>query len=89
MLSPVEKSRLKWACRRGMLELDVVFMPFFEHEFDSLSEADQQTFIRLLESDDPDLFRWTMGHAVPANHAFAAIIKLILERNQARHDRLE
>jgi hypothetical protein len=34
MLNPSEKSRLKWACRRGMLELDVIFMPFFEHEFD-------------------------------------------------------
>ena len=73
MLSPIEKSRLKWACRRGMLELDVIFMPFFEHEFDSLSEAQQQTFIRLLECEDP---------------AFAAMIPLILERNQARHDSL-
>ena len=73
MLSPVEKSRLKWACRRGMLELDVIFMPFFEHEFDSLSEADQQTFIRLLASDDPDLFKWCMGHGVPADPAFAAM----------------
>ena len=36
MLTPSEKSRLKWACRRGMLELDVIFMPFFEHEFDGL-----------------------------------------------------
>ena len=40
MLNPSEKSRLKWACRRGMLELDVIFMPFFEHEFDGLGEAD-------------------------------------------------
>ncbi|HAU4912655.1 TPA: succinate dehydrogenase assembly factor 2, partial [Aeromonas hydrophila] len=55
MLSPIEKSRLKWACRRGMLELDVIFMPFFEHEFDGLSEAEQQTFIRLLECEDPEL----------------------------------
>jgi len=70
-----------------MLELDVVFMPFFEHEFDSLGEADQQTFIRLLASDDPDLFRWTMGHAVPSDPAFAAMITMILARNQARHDR--
>lgn len=87
MLSPIEKSRVKWACRRGMLELDVIFMPFFEHEFDSLSEGDQQTFIRLLESEDPELFRWSMGHAVPADPAFVAMLTLIRERNQARHDR--
>lgn len=65
MLNPSEKSCLKWACRRGMLELDVIFMPFFEHEFDGLGEAEQRTFIRLLECEDPELFRWCMGHSVP------------------------
>ncbi|MGL5030225.1 MAG: succinate dehydrogenase assembly factor 2 [Aeromonas sp.] len=84
MLSPVERSRLKWACRRGMLELDVIFMPFYENEFDTLSDADQQTFIRLLQSDDPDLFKWCMGHGVPADPAFVAMIALILKRNRAR-----
>lgn len=87
MLSPIEKSRLKWACRRGMLELDVIFMPFFEHEFDSLSDEQQQTFIRLLESDDPDRSSGAWATA-PADPAFAAMIALILERNQARHDSL-
>ncbi|MGL5661461.1 MAG: succinate dehydrogenase assembly factor 2 [Aeromonas sp.] len=84
MLSPVERSRLKWACRRGMLELDVIFMPFYENEFDTLSDADQQTFIRLLQSDDPDLFKWCMGHGVSADPAFVAMIALILKRNRAR-----
>ncbi|MDW1501747.1 succinate dehydrogenase assembly factor 2, partial [Vibrio sp. YT-19(2023)] len=27
MYTPEEKARIKWACRRGMLELDVVIMP--------------------------------------------------------------
>ena len=30
MYTAEEKARIKWACRRGMLELDVVIMPFFE-----------------------------------------------------------
>ena len=65
----------------------MIFIPFYEKEYEAQTAADQQTFIRLLESDDPDLFRWTMGHAVPADPAFVALIKMILERNQARHDR--
>ncbi len=32
-------------------------MPFFEYEYDTLSDADKQLFIRLLENDDPDLFQ--------------------------------
>ena len=30
------KARIHWACRRGMRELDISIMPFFEHEYDSL-----------------------------------------------------
>ena len=54
----------------------------------TLGEAEQRTFIRLLECEDPELFRWCMGHGVPEDPDFAAMIPLILERNQARHDSL-
>ena len=50
------KARIHWACRRGMRELDISIMPFFEYEYDSLSDDDKRLFVRLLESDDPDLF---------------------------------
>ena len=50
------KARIHWACRRGMRELDISIMPFFEHEYDSLSDDEKRIFIRLLECDDPDLF---------------------------------
>lgn len=46
------------------------------------SGAGKSTFI------DPELFRWCMGHGVPEDPDFAAMIPLILERNQARHDSL-
>ncbi|PPS64740.1 hypothetical protein CRX72_03260 [Pantoea sp. BRM17] len=57
-----DKSRVKWACRRGMLELDVSIMPFFHYEYDSLSDEDKRVFVALLKSDDPDLFNWMMDH---------------------------
>ncbi|WP_186825442.1 FAD assembly factor SdhE, partial [Klebsiella pneumoniae] len=34
------KARIHWACRRGMRELDISIMPFFEHEYDTLSDGD-------------------------------------------------
>lgn len=55
-------SRLKWACRRGMLELDVLFMPFVDEAFNELSYEDKELFERLLTCDDPDLWAWIMGH---------------------------
>lgn len=73
-------SRLKWACRRGMLELDVLFMPFVEQAFDDLDEAQQLTFERLLTCDDPDLYAWFMGHQSCDDQELADMISYILGR---------
>jgi len=73
-------ARLKWACRRGMLELDVLFLPFVEQAFDSLNSHQQETFERLLTCDDPDLFAWFMGHQACRDPELADMVKLVLSR---------
>lgn len=78
------KARIHWACRRGMRELDISIMPFFEHEYDLLSEADKQIFVRLLSSDDPDLFNWLMNYGVPKDPELAYMVKFIQMRNKER-----
>lgn len=50
--------RIEWDCRRGMLELDKVIMPFYKQYFDGLSEYKKEVFIRLLASTDLQLFSW-------------------------------
>lgn len=72
--------RLKWACRRGMLELDVLFMPFAENGFEQLSEPDQELFERLLTCDDPDLYAWFMGHQACDDPELRKMIEHILSR---------
>ena len=72
--------RLKWACRRGMLELDVLFMPFAENGFNELSEQQQEVFERMLTCDDPDLYAWFMGHQACDDQAFKQMIEHILSR---------
>ena len=73
-------SRLKWACRRGMLELDVLFMPFVEEAFDDLSYEDQELFEKLLTCDDPDLWAWIMGHEECQEPELVRIIDIIVNR---------
>ena len=80
MFEPKRLARLKWACRRGMLELDVLLLPFVEEAFDSLSYEDQETFERLLTSDDPDLFAWIMGHQKCKDPELAAMVATIVNR---------
>ena len=74
------KQRIRWACRRGMLELDVLFMPFVEEAFDSLSPSQQAVLQRLLEADDPDLFAWFMGHQECKDEQLNSMVQLILDR---------
>lgn len=74
------KQRIRWACRRGMLELDVLFMPFVEEAFDSLSPSQQAVLQRLLEADDPDLFAWFMGHQECKDPELKQMVTLILDR---------
>ncbi|GLQ73763.1 succinate dehydrogenase assembly factor 2 family protein [Vibrio sp. vnigr-6D03] len=84
MYTAEEKARIKWACRRGMLELDVVIMPFFEEQFESLSEQEQKDFVSLLECDDPDLFTWIMGHGRSDNLSHASMIDKVVAYNLSK-----
>ena len=72
--------RLKWACRRGMLELDVLFIPFAESGFLELTEHQQEVFERLLVCDDPDLYAWFMGHQNCDDQELSEMVEHILER---------
>ncbi|QJR82088.1 succinate dehydrogenase assembly factor 2 [Alteromonas pelagimontana] len=80
MFSVKRRARLKWACRRGMLELDVLLMPFVDEAFDDLKDDEKETFERLLTSDDPDLFAWFMGHQKCEDPELAEMVSIIVNR---------
>lgn len=84
MVNTDDKPRIRWACRRGMLELDVIIMPFFEACYDTLSDSDKQDFIAFLESDDPDLFAWLMGHGKPDDPKMKSIVDKIVVHNRSK-----
>jgi antitoxin CptB len=70
-------ARVRWACRRGMLELDVLFQPFVEAHYQDLSDQDKLDFIRLLTCEDPELFAWFMGHEqCPDSDLASMVIKV-------------
>lgn len=75
-----DKARLKWACRRGMLELDVLFMPFVDQAYEHLSTKEQQVFERLLTYQDPELFAWFMGHEKCEDQELNTMVQFILGR---------
>ncbi len=76
--------RLTWQCRRGMLELDVLLVPFMEEAFRDLPKDDQDRFVRLLDCEDQDLFVWFMQRGESEDPELQRIVDIILERVQSR-----
>lgn len=50
-----ELARVQWRCRRGLLELDLILQAFLDRHYLTLSEAEKQAFIQLLELPDNTL----------------------------------
>ena len=76
-MSSTEMQRLKWQCRRGMLELDLLLGRFLEESYAALDEAQQQAFARLLQESDQDLQGWLLGKTEPVDAEFKKINKKI------------
>ena len=74
---PPDIGRLRWQCRRGMLELDLLLMDFLEHRYGALPEAWQRDFERLLEYPDPILRDWLLGRNVPQDPELQRLVELI------------
>ena len=73
----MNKNRLLWASRRGMLELDLILTPFVENVYDTLRKDDQLRFEVLLECEDQTLFMWFMQRENPSDPNMERIIKII------------
>lgn len=75
----IQAKQLRWQCRRGMLELDMLLMPFVDDAFSSLTPKQQQDFKRLLAHEDSQLFPWLMLREIPADADMQAMVKLVVE----------
>jgi antitoxin CptB len=75
----IEHKRVIWHCRRGMLELDVLLLPFGRDSYLTLSVEDQAKFVNLIACEDPDLFGWFMQQSVAENPDHAYMVDMILK----------
>ncbi|MCU7934776.1 MAG: succinate dehydrogenase assembly factor 2 [Candidatus Thiodiazotropha sp. (ex Dulcina madagascariensis)] len=69
--------RLRWQCRRGMLELDVLLEAFLEQRYVALSPRLKRHFVQLLEFPDPVIHAWCVQGQRPEDEEFAELISSI------------
>lgn len=72
----IELSQLRWHCRRGVKELDVVLTRYLENHYLDSTEELQQAFKLLLKLEDPILMALVMDH----HHIEDAAQNIVLDK---------
>ncbi len=57
--------KLRWRCRRGLLELDLLLGGFLQERYAGLPPVDQRAFEELLALPDTDLLACLQGQKNP------------------------
>jgi antitoxin CptB len=68
--------RLRWRCRRGMKELDILLTRYLDERYGSASAEEREAFRNLLETQDPVIYAYCLGSERPPER-FAALIERI------------
>ena len=68
MLTDLELSKLRWRCRRGFLENDLILTRLLERRGANFSDAEHEQLLSLIALDDNDLWEIIAGRtdAFPA-----------------------
>ncbi len=69
-----QKARLKWQCRRGMRELDLLLEGFLEDNYEALDAAGHESFERLLDCRNEDLMNWLIEGDSPQDEQLAKML---------------
>jgi len=72
-----ELSRLRWLCRRGMKELDLVMSGYLDRHYSSASPLQQAQFRSLLQMQDPDLYNLLVGLDEPNYPELVALLQVL------------
>jgi len=78
MTDAIDLKKMYWHSRRGMLELDLILVPFAENVLPLLSLHERAEYARLLEQEDQDIFMWLMKRVPAADSSLQPIIDKIL-----------
>ncbi len=71
---------LKWQCRRGMLELDVLLTRYLENKYFQADEKERALFKNLLQMEDPVLYGWFTGQSEAEDPSMQFLVNKIRRR---------
>ncbi len=83
-LHPTELSRLKWRCRRGLLENDLFIERFFKRHEAALNQRHATGLQALMDLADNDLLDLLLGRREPEGELQAPEVREVLGMLRAR-----
>ena len=66
--------RLRWRCRRGMKELDILLECYVREALPAASTAERAAFAALLALPDPLLAGYLLGEDTPGDEGLARLV---------------
>jgi antitoxin CptB len=78
-------SKLKWRCRRGLLENDLFVERFFKRHESSLTEVQAQGLLVLMDLSDNDLLDLLLARKEPEGELVRDDVLQVLGLMRARH----
>ena len=75
-----ELDKIRWHCRRGLLELDLILERFNQQYLGSLDAEQLERFKELLAFYDNDLLDLVKGRAAPPDQRYNYVLRLLRTR---------
>lgn len=79
-----EVAKLKWRCRRGMRELDLLLENYCDSYYRTAESQEQQAFVELLEMRDDVIYDYLFSNKSPETVAMTALINKISSFNLSK-----
>ena len=77
MATLVELNRLRWRCRRGMLENDLILERFLDARGEAITDGEIAALDRLLELSDNELWDLLSGRQEPEDAAVKPLLETL------------
>ncbi len=71
---------LRWRCRRGMRELDLLLSRWLDRSWAAAGADSRAAFLRILEEPDPQLADWLLHGHRPDDQPIATLLDDIVSR---------
>jgi antitoxin CptB len=80
-----ERGKLRWRCRRGMKELDLLLTAWLDGLWEAADTAERGHFAQFLELPDPQIAGYLLRDEEIVPAAFSALVQQLRQLRARRH----